>query len=59
MTEIQVQGMSLIAMLVSLPLISWGSTTGVPAATVAGAVLLVAALVALAALRWIDLKEEP
>lgn len=54
MTELHVQGAALIAMLVSLPLVSWGSTSGIPALTVIGTVLLVAGLVAQTVLRFID-----
>ncbi len=31
MTKLHIQGMALVAMLLSLPLISWGSTSDIPA----------------------------
>jgi hypothetical protein len=58
-TENQVQGLALIATLVSMPLISWGSTDGPDALTVIGAVLLVAGLATLTASRYIDFEEDP
>ena len=58
MKEIHIQSASLVAMIASLPLISWGSTEDVVAATTLGAVLLALGLVALTALRFVDLGED-
>lgn len=58
MTELQVQGVALIAMLVSLPLVSWGSTGNIMALMIIGAVLLIASLVSLTVLRYVELKEK-
>lgn len=57
MTEIRAQSLVLLAMLASLPLISWGSTSDVPAATVSGVALLVLGLVTLTVLRYVDLPD--
>lgn len=57
MTEIRAQSLVLVALLLSLPLISWGTTSDVAAATVTGTVLLVAGLVTLTVLRFVDLPD--
>lgn len=57
MTQLHVEGAALVAMLISLPLVSWGSTSAVPAATVVGALLLAVGLALLTILRFVDLEE--
>jgi hypothetical protein len=57
MTQSRVEGAALVAMLVSLPLVSWGTTSDVTAASVAGAILLALGLVTLTVLRYVDLEE--
>lgn len=58
MTQIQVEGAALVAMLASVPLVSWGSTSDLPAVTVVGGLLLAVGLAALTAIRFIGLKED-
>lgn len=55
MTQLQVETAALVAMLVSLPLVSWGSTSDLPAATTIGALLLAAGLATLTILRFVNL----
>ncbi len=59
MNEMHLQAASLVAMVAALPLISWGSTEDVVAATTVGALLLALGLAALTALRFVDLGEDP
>lgn len=58
MNSSQIEAAALVAMLVSLPLVSLGTTEDVAVATVAGAVLLAVGLAALTALRFVDLEED-
>lgn len=58
MTDFHVEGSALLAMLLSLPLVSWGTTSDVPVATAIGAVLLAAGLATLTILRFVDLEED-
>jgi ABC-type sulfate transport system permease component len=57
MTQSHVEGAALVAMLVSLPLVSWGTTSDITAATAAGAILLAVGLATLTVLRFVDLEE--
>ena len=57
MTALHAEAGALLAMLASLPLVSWGSTDDVAAATAVGALLLVAGLATLTVLRFVDLEE--
>ncbi len=58
MTQLHVEGAALVAMLVSLPLVSWGTTSNLVAATAAGTLLLAVGLATLTVLRFVDLEEE-
>ncbi len=58
MTEAKAEGAAMVAMLLSLPLVSWGSTEDLPAFTAIGAVLLALGLATLTALRFVDLEED-
>ena len=58
MTTTVLQGISLIAMVASLPLLSWGTTSDTLVLSIAGAVLLIAGMVMLTVLRYMKTEEE-
>lgn len=58
MTEAQAEGAAMVAMLLALPLVSWGSTEDLPALMGVGAVLLALGLAVLTVLRYVDLEED-
>lgn len=53
-----IQGISLIAMMISLPFLSWGISSGTVVLTLIGAVLLTAGMVMLTVLRYVKTKEK-
>ena len=57
MNKFSVEAGALLAMLVALPLVSWGTTEDVAVATVVGALLLAAGLATLTAMRYLDLED--
>ena len=57
MTKFHVEASALLAMLVALPLVSWGATQDVVAATAVGALLLVGGLAMLTLLRFVEFEE--
>lgn len=58
MTEVQVQGGSLVACLVSMFVISWASGNDLTVLLAAAGVLLALSLAVLTALRYFDLEED-
>lgn len=58
MSSTVMQGISLIAMMLSLPLISWGASSEITPLTIAGAVVLVLGMLMLTVIRYIDTKEK-
>lgn len=58
MNSISIQGAALVAMLVAMPLISWGTTSDFLPATIAAAVLIVAGSGSLTLTRFLDLQED-
>ena len=58
MTATTAQGTSLIAMLVSMSILSWGTTNDNSPVTVAGSIILALAMAVLTVIRYIDTKEE-
>lgn len=57
MSTVSIQGAALVAMLVAMPLISWGTTSDILPATIAAAALVVAGAASLTVARFLDLEE--
>lgn len=58
MTTTRLQGIALLAMIASLPLLSWGTSDDIAAITITGGVLLLIGMAALTVLRYVTTKEE-
>lgn len=58
MTTEAYQGIALIAMVIAMPLLSWGTWSGLPLVAAAGGALLVLGAASLTVLRYIHPKED-